>query len=87
MEIEGPDDIDRFTRPVLVNLLRAVEGLHPDGLVVEDCRLALPEQFEAGFSQAGFAVSDLTSCAREILSAHAINSASHLHPPFHDYTR
>ncbi|MEU3526151.1 hypothetical protein AB0E62_20170 [Streptomyces sp. NPDC038707] len=87
VEIEGPDGIDRFTRPVLVNLLRAVEGLHPDVLIVEDGGLAVPEQFEEGFSQAGFAVSDLTWCAREILSAHEITSARHLHPPFHDHTR
>jgi hypothetical protein len=86
-EIEGPDDVDRFTGPVLINLLRAIEGLHPDGLVEEDGRLILPEAFQTGFGQAGFAISNLTWCAREILSAHDITSASSLRPPFHGRTR
>ncbi|MFE6287686.1 hypothetical protein [Streptomyces sp. NPDC057877] len=86
-EIEGPDDMDRFTGPVLINLLRAIEGIHPDGLVEDGGQLILPEQFEKGFGRVGFAISDLTWCAREILSARDITSASHLRPPFWDCTR
>ncbi|RZB18263.1 hypothetical protein StrepF001_14185 [Streptomyces sp. F001] len=85
VEIEGPEDIDRYTGLVLRNLLRTVESLHPDVLLETDGRWSLPEAFEDGFARTGFAVSDLIWCAREILSRPGITSASQLHPPFHDY--
>ncbi|MGI5512746.1 hypothetical protein [Streptomyces sp. CA-106131] len=87
VEIAGPEGLDRFTGPVLINLLRAVEGLHPEALVLDDGRLSPSERFEGGFAQAGFAISDLTWCAREILNTEDITDASNLRPPFHDYTR
>ncbi|MFE1796897.1 hypothetical protein ACFW9L_12095 [Streptomyces sp. NPDC059517] len=80
-EIAGPAGIERHTGRVLRSLLCVVEAIHPDALLQTDRGWNLPDAFEDAFSNADRAVSDMSWCARKILSTPGIDTVDDLRPP------
>lgn len=85
-EMAGPEGIDRHTGRVLRSLLGTVEAMHPEALVEAGHRWNLSDAFEDAFADADRAVSDMSWCARQILSTPGIARADGLRPPLADST-